>query len=76
MKNKIINELNELELKIQWNNLGSAKSIKDALEELKEGKDIGWQGTKSLMPRYNDYHHWMNFAYLLTTIYIYFSHTV
>ena len=67
-KHKIIEELEKLETAISWNNLGSAKSIQEALKELKEGKDIGWDGTKSLMPKYDDFHHWMHFAFLLTTI--------
>ena len=68
-KLKIIQELNSMETSINWNNLGKANSIKDSLLELKEGKDIGWMGTKSLMPNSDDFHHWMHFAYLLTTIY-------
>ena len=57
-----------METTIAWNNMGHAKSIKDSLLELKSGKDIGWMGTKSLMPGSDDFHHWMHFAYLLTTI--------
>ena len=68
MKKRIQDELDALKDKISWNNNGSARSIKDSLTELKEGKDIGWEGTKSLMPSSDDFHHWMNFAYLLTII--------
>ena len=68
MKTRILNELEALKDKIEWNNSGSARSIKDALEELKEGRDIGWEGTKDLMPSSEDFHHWMHYAYLLTII--------
>ena len=53
---------------INWNNNGSAKSIKDSLLVMKDGNDIGWLGTKGLMPKSDDFHHWMHFAFLLTTI--------
>ena len=58
----------KMETSITWNNLGKAESIKDALAEIKENKDIGWEKTKALMPKYDDFHHWMHFAFLLTSI--------
>jgi len=58
----------KMENSITWNNSGSAKSIKDALAEIKDGRDIGWEGTKAVMPKYDDFHHWMHFAFLLTSI--------
>ena len=61
-------ELMKMETSINWNNRGSANSIKDALTEIKHGNDIGWEGTKALMPKYDDFHHWMHFAFLLTSI--------
>ena len=57
-----------METSIYWNNQGSARSIKDSIEEVKMGNDIGWMGTKNLMPRSDDFHHWMHFAHLLTVL--------
>lgn len=58
-----------MESTIQWNNQSSATSIKDAIADMKLGKDIGWMGTNALMPKSDDFHHWMHFAHLLTVIY-------
>ena len=58
-----------METSIRWNNLSSATSIKDAIEDMKQNKDIGWMGINSLMPKSDDFHHWIHFAHLLTVIY-------
>ena len=68
-KAKIISELHAMKNSISWNNLGSARSIQNGIKEMKENKDIGWQQTYNLMPRSDDFHHWMHFCYYLTVIY-------
>ena len=59
----------DLREKVLWNKLGSATSIQTGIAEMKEGKDIGWQQTMDLMPKSDDFHHWMHYCYYITLIY-------
>ena len=61
-------ELHKLRTAISWNSTGEARTLKSAIAEIEFGKDIGWQQTAFLMPATDDYHEWMDYAYLLTRI--------
>ena len=67
-KSRIILELQQLRNAISWNSLGEARTIKSAIAEIEFGKDIGWQQTALLMPATDDFHDWMDYAYLLTRL--------
>ena len=69
IKNRIVNEFEEMKTSITWNGLGKAKSIMEAIAEIRNGLDLGWDGTAKLMPKSLDHHHWMHFCHLLTVIY-------
>ena len=68
-KSRILDELNGMKNAISWNYQGTATTVKEAIAEIKDGKDIGWQQTWRLMPTSACYHDWMDFAFLLTLIY-------
>ena len=68
-KRRINDELESMKTSINWNNLGSAKNIAEATREAVKGRDLGWEGTRAMMPNNYDFHHWMNYAHLLTVLY-------
>ena len=68
-KSIIVKEFESMKNSIQWNELGTASNIMEATEEARLGRDLGWDKTRALMPNNYDFHHWMNFAHLLTVIY-------
>ena len=68
IKQLIVDELEKLKTSIHWNSKGVATNIQQAIEETRTGHDLGWEKTKSLMPRSDDHHHWMHFCHLLTIL--------
>ena len=65
-----MDEFEKMKTSIQWNELGTAKSILEAEKEVRDtGRDIGWQKIESFIPRDDNHHHWMSFSALLTVIY-------
>ena len=52
IKQIILDEFEKMKTSIQWNELGSAKSILEAEKEVGDtGRDIGWQQIESFISR-------------------------
>ena len=68
-KKRILCELDLMKQNTNWNQMGKAETVADAIQEIKSGKDIGWHNTRLMTPSTDDHHAWMEFAYLITLIY-------
>ena len=68
-KKRILNELDQMQQNTNWNQMGKAETVADAIQEIKSGKDIGWHNTWLLQPQSDCHHAWMEFAFLITLIY-------
>ena len=65
---KILEELENLEWKTQWNCQANAETLPEAIKEMEALKDLGYVATVNLCPQSENHHEWMNYARLLTQI--------